>query len=334
MKCMICGRNKGKRTCRLHNGGTVCSLCCATVRTVDQCGECPHFKEAERYRNGRIRQGHRPEFTVRIDERVEKETDRALQQIELGYGVAEAEARIRQLYREDPDLWCTQYAMGVVYLAHGDAERAAVHFEQAVTTDPYFAEAHYNLSACHQQSVEPLKAIRSLQAARDVAKPGTGIHTKANARLRELADVVRRTEGVGMKTFLQAGEVFDRGVASMDKGDFRQAIIEFRESLRIRPNAPQPYGNLGICFGKLGMKERAMAMLDRALEIDPTYEPAMWNRDGIGKSGESGADVDVTSIQYSAARYLEEKERAKGGDGASGGSVSALLDRLRRQNRQ
>ncbi len=82
------------------------------------------------------------------------------------------------------------------------------------------------------------------------------------------------------------------------------------------------------------MKERAMAMMDRALEIDPKYKPAMWNRECVEKMGESGTDADITSIQYSAARYLEEKERANGGDHVGGGPASTLLDSLRRQTRR
>jgi len=270
---------------------------------------------------------------MRIDERVEAETDRALQQIELGYGMDEAKARIRELYRKDPDLCCTQYAMGVVHLTEDDPERAAAYFEQAVTTNPFFAEAHFNLSTCYQRSLELFKAIRSLQTARDVAEPGTRTYAEVDSRLRELASTIRQTEGVGMETFLEAGEAFDRGVASTDKGDFRQAIIEFQDSLRIRPGRPQPYGNLGICFAKLGMKEQAIAMLDRALEIDPAYEPARWNREGIEELTEPGTNADLTSIQYTAARDLEERERANGGDGASAGPASEILDRLRRQGR-
>ena len=331
MKCAICGKNRGKRACRLQHGVSICPTCCATFRTVDQCGKCPHFQQAEKYRKEQMRQGRRPEVTMRIDRRVEDETDRALHQIEAGYGLPEAEERIRQLYRGNPDLWCTQFAMGVLHLRDDDPEQAAAYFEQAATTDPYFAEAHFNLATCHRQRLEVFKSIRSLQTARDVAEPGSQTRARANAMLRELADDVKRTEGVSMGVFLEAGDAFDRGVASMDEGDFRQAIVEFQESLRIRPKAAQSYGNLGICYGKLGMMDRAVAMLDRAIEIDPAYEPAKWNREAIELMGESGADADLTSIQYSAARLLEREEQANGADGTSSGPVSALLDRLRRQ---
>jgi tetratricopeptide (TPR) repeat protein len=149
--------------------------------------------------------------------------------------------------------------------------------------------------------------------------------------LRELEDTIRQHEGVSLERFLEAGDAFDCGVENMEKGAFRQAVIDFRESLRIKPDAPQAYGNLGICYGKLGMKDQALAMLDRALEIDPDYEPARWNRAGIDKLTEPDADVEVASIQYSAARHAESEERAQGRTGARAGPVTRLLNYLRHQ---
>jgi len=330
MKCPLCGKKKGKRGCPLHDGASICSLCCAIVRTVEQCEDCSHFKQAEQYRKEQVRQGHAPEFIMRIDDEVEAQVDQALQAIERGR-LEQGEARIRELYRENDDLSCTQYAMGVVHLSREEPKQAAVYFQQAVKTYPYFAEAHFNLSACYRQILEINKSLRCLIEARDLAERGGALHARASSMLREFEDTILQHEGVSLERFLEAGDAFDRGVANMEKGVFRQAVIDFRESLRIKPNAPQAYGNLGICYGKLGMKDQALAMLDRALEIDPDYEPAKWNRAGIDKLTDPEADVEVASIQYSAARQTEDEERAQGRTGATAGPVTRLLNHLRHQ---
>lgn len=330
MKCPLCCKAKGKRVCALHDGAAICPLCCATVRTVEQCENCTHFQEAEGYRRQRMRQGNVPDFIMRIDEEVEDQVDQALQAIERGRR-KEGEAQIRKLYRENDDLSCTQYAMGVVHLSREDPERAAVYFQQAVKTYPYFAEAHFNLSACYRKMLEVNKSLRCLIRARDAAERGGALHTRASSMLCEFEDSIRRHEGVSLEQFLEAGDAFDRGVANMEKGAFRQATIDFRESLRIKPMSPQAYGNLGICLARLGMKDDALAMLDRALEIDPDYEPAKWNRAGIDELADPKTDVTVASIQYSAARNAEDKERAKDSTGAKAGPVTKMLNRLRRQ---
>lgn len=330
MKCPLCGKTKGKRVCALHDGAAICPLCCATVRTVEQCEDCTHFQAAEGYRRERVRQGHVPDFIMRIDEEVEDQVDQALQAIERGR-LEEGEAHIRELYRENDDLSCTQYAMGVVHLSREEPEQAAVYFQQAVKTFPYFAEAHFNLSACYRQMLEINKSLRCLIEARDLAERGGMVHTRASSMLREFEDSIRRHEGVSLEQFLEAGDAFDRGVANMEKGAFREAIIDFRESLQIKPMSAQSHGNLGICLAKLGRKDEALAMLDRALKIDPDYEPARWNRAGIDELADPEADVAVTSIQYSAARHAEDEERAQGRTSDKAGPVTKLLNRLRRQ---
>jgi tetratricopeptide (TPR) repeat protein len=43
-------------------------------------------------------------------------------------------------------------------------------------------------------------------------------------------------------------------------------------------NHVQSYGNLGLCYAFLGKKQEALAAFDKALTIDPKYEPAITNR--------------------------------------------------------
>ena len=78
------------------------------------------------------------------------------------------------------------------------------------------------------------------------------------------------------------------------------------------------------------MKDRAHAMFDKALEIDPDYEPAKWNRRTVDALAE-GKDVGMVSIQYGAARYLEEEARAKAGAKAAAAPAPGLVNALRRR---
>ncbi len=43
---------------------------------------------------------------------------------------------------------------------------------------------------------------------------------------------------------------------------------------------------MGICYAKLGQKAKAMAAFDKAIELDPSYEPAIINRMEIATLGE------------------------------------------------
>ncbi len=71
----------------------------------------------------------------------------------------------------------------------------------------------------------------------------------------------------------------------------------------------ESYGNLGLCYAQLGRKTEALAALDKALEIDPQYEPAIVNRSLI-ESLDKGKKLEqkgFMSIDYYKDYPLKKK---------------------------
>jgi tetratricopeptide (TPR) repeat protein len=66
---------------------------------------------------------------------------------------------------------------------------------------------------------------------------------------------------------------------------------------------------MGLCYAKLGKKEQAIAALDRALEINPRYEPAIVNREMISglKEGEEIPDGPIETLDYSKDYEAKKK---------------------------
>lgn len=64
----------------------------------------------------------------------------------------------------------------------------------------------------------------------------------------------------------------------MNNNKWEHAISLFQQCIQYCQRHPQSYGNMGICYGKLGQKALALKALDMALELDPNYEPAIVNR--------------------------------------------------------
>lgn len=79
-------------------------------------------------------------------------------------------------------------------------------------------------------------------------------------------------------------------------------LVRARVALTER-HAPS-HGNMGLCYAKLGNKAKALAELDRALEIDPQYEPAMANRVVVERM-EEGCPMSFASFQ--SIEYSKER---------------------------
>jgi len=63
------------------------------------------------------------------------------------------------------------------------------------------------------------------------------------------------------------------GSLYLRKGDLNQAVAEFREALRLRPNSASICYNLGLAFPKQNKDDEAANEFHRALAIDSRFRP-------------------------------------------------------------
>ncbi|MBK3774436.1 tetratricopeptide repeat protein [Azospirillum sp. YIM DDC1] len=94
------------------------------------------------------------------------------------------------------------------------------------------------------------------------------------------------------------------GVAEAQSGAHAAAAALIARSLRLRPDAAAPWGNLGGALRVLGAAERADAVLTRALALDPALADALTN---LGSVRHALADHPA------ALAWLERAERLRPG---------------------
>ena len=275
-KCPVCNRAKGKRGCRFHEMKTVCPRCCADIRNAD-CAPCSYYSAAEKYQAEKYQKSGGRSFVVEIDEKIEKQVDQALGDIEENR-LINAESSLTPLLKAYPDNHYVNYGMGAYYAFKGKNKEAIHHFKKAVEGFPYFVEAHYNLGVAYQKEIDIANLVRSFREVVRLGDPDDFIVTEAKEMLASIERMVRDVNGSDLDTFIKAQKIFEKGVQLMENGKWEQAIDAYEESLTLNTSTPQPHGNLGLCYARLGRKEDAIKSLDRALEIDPNYELALVNR--------------------------------------------------------
>jgi tetratricopeptide (TPR) repeat protein len=64
----------------------------------------------------------------------------------------------------------------------------------------------------------------------------------------------------------------------MEMREWEKAIDAYKESLARNASTPQAYCNMGLCYTRMGKKEAAIKAFDKALAVDPDYEPAIANK--------------------------------------------------------
>ncbi len=274
-KCTICNQSKGKRKCEIHDGRLICPRCCGETRG-DQCEGCRYYQNSIKYQENKEKALNRKKFAIDLNQEITQEIDRAMALVEKGE-LSTAETILDELMQAHPKHQMVLYGMGVFFAMQGQYEKAIEYLKDAVQVFPFFVEAHYNLAIAYRSTFDIANMIKASRKVLELAEPGTEFCVNAQDMIHTMEESLRK-EGISINAFISGQDEFDRGISLMEKGDYKSAIKGFERSIQWHPNLPQPYGNIGICHGKLGNRQAALSAFEKALEIDSTYEPAIINK--------------------------------------------------------
>jgi tetratricopeptide (TPR) repeat protein len=304
MKCVLCHERKGKRDCKLNSGQFICSPCCADTRRTE-CAGCSYYETSLAYQ--REKQIRRKTFANEILPDVDDRCDEALVLIEQG-AISQGQALLEDLRRQHPNYHMVIYGIGVCHGMRNEVDEAIACFERAVEIFPAFAHAQYNLGESYGGKFDIENAVRAYEAA--IAADGSDgeVGQLARKRLDEVKAIVE-TSGVSLSTHLRNRRIFDRGFVALQEQRFEAAIDSFTQVVATENNHVQSYGNMGIAYARIGNRQKALECLNKALEIDPEYEPALVNRLVVErlKDGEALPGFDQRELNY----YSEFKLRGK-----------------------
>lgn len=308
-KCPLCSKGKARRKCRRNNDELICSKCCAESRDTT-CEGCQYFDQANQYEA--IKNQKKKHFIIEINEELEDTIDKALALIERGK-IREGEEILQKLMILHPEYYMLNYAMGVVHGMKDEHDQAIDFFTKATDAFPYLQEAHFNKGEAYRRKLDIYNAVNSFRDVIEIGDPQDETVVRAREFISEVESQIMETNGISLDRYFEAHEVFENAFSLMEKKEWQKAIVAFLKCIQLNKNHPQSYGNLGLCYGKVGQKENAINAFNKALEIDPDYEPAMVNKT-IFESLKDGEQLDqgsFESIDYYKDYSMKKKSYAK-----------------------
>lgn len=222
------------------------------------------------------------------EEPIDVQVDQALALLDVGH-MGEGRRLIERLGRKHAGNSRVQYCLGVLAAKQERYEDAARWFEKTVKTTPDDIEAHYNLAVAYQKLRDYTHMALAFQYVIDHGEPGSLTVKHAVKTLSEMENRLREKEGIGIEAFLEGHMCFQKGLENMAAKDWNAAVASFRSAIDAHPKNIQSYGNLGICYAILGKRKEALDALDKALELDPGYQPARLHRDKVATLKEGDA---------------------------------------------
>ncbi len=208
--------------------------------------------------------------------------------------------RVVKRYPNSTEGWL---GLGLALAWNGDKEEGYQAIRRSVELDPTRVEAWHAMASVADMLGYSLEAWDSIRTARRLAEEqNSPPETRRGLEVTEAAiyqGLQRLAKEMGVDLFSEEGrtllrevyEAFNDGVRALRERDNARAVASFQRVVELAPNNPRAWGNLGVALAFLGKYDEAEAALQKALDIDPTYEPARLNLAHLRNAREQG-DLD------------------------------------------
>lgn len=230
-----------------------------------------------------------------------------------------ARRRLEKLNNIYPDNELIYFAIGVTYFFQRNNKKAEHCFKRAIEIDPEYSEAHFNLGALYKLELGLYKSVIHFRKVCEFSDD-TELVKKAERILAAYENTLKESDGTGLNTFLKAHETFTLAFAELEQKNWKLAIETFKKVLGIVPDHLASLGNIGMSYGQLAQYTKAITYLDRALEIDPEYEPAIINKAQYSflQDGETPPEAETVVTNYgkliSLKRLMKPPTAPRGGE--------------------
>ncbi len=307
-KCPKCGIGKARRNCPREGNVQICSECCASIRDSD-CGDCIHYASVLQYENRRtstLPEGH---FIMEINPEVQSAVNTALEFLQKGL-TQKAMTLLTGLLDNHPRNHDVTFGIGVVHAFQEKHEKAIAWFDKAIAIYPYSVESHYNKAVAYQKMLDLPNCIRAYQKVVAIGDPADDEVGQARSFIASISAAIWKNERLTLEVYLDSSDLFNQAFESMERSEWQAALDGFHASAALNQRNAPCQGNMGLCYMYLGRKAEALAAFDRALEIDPGYQPARSNRIIVEKleEGVPMSDIASKTVNYGMEKFEEERQ--------------------------
>ena len=291
----------------INANALICPKCCAKTRS-SVCEGCVFYDEAKKYEENKTidvkkktkedeQKETDPKFTIYFDPKIDDAVDDALMIVEKN--IDEAQRKMIKLLYKYPDYHAVQYGMGVIRILQNKDDEALRYFEKAIKDNQIFVEAWFNKGNIHQRRLEIKEMIEAYRNVIEFGEPKDKPVQHAQIIISDLEKSTKK-DGLTLDEYLSLMDIYKEAFANLEEGYYEDAINGFKHVIAKFPTHVQSYGNLGLCYGILGLKKEALKNFDKAIELDPKYEPAITNRKVVAslKEGEKLPDSSALSVDY------------------------------------
>jgi len=196
----------------------------------------------------------------------------------------EAIAYYQQALQTNPNYAETQFCLANTLLQKGKVDEAIHHFMYALRINPDYAQAHNGLGSALLRKGKVEEAAGHFQKALQINPDYAQAHYNLGTILLKkgrVDDAIAHYQHALQNNPDYAQAHYNLGNILLEKGRVDEAITHYQHALQNNPDYAEAHVNLGNILLQKGRMDEATAHYQHALQIDPDCAPAHVNLGGI-----------------------------------------------------
>lgn len=174
------------------------------------------------------------------------------------------------------------FGLGLVCAMTNRIEESFQLFNRTVELYDTDESYWYNLGIAAVHTGRINRAVQAFERCSELGRKGRELKREVEEQIRLLRQVITDLQKEWGKQFardeiIRHEDLFARGVAAMEHGEYTRAVELFREAVTVNDRHCQSWTNLGASLVQLGELEEGEQALRQALMVDPDYEFAVAN---------------------------------------------------------
>jgi len=129
---------------------------------------------------------------------------------------------------------------------------------------------------------------------------------EAKDLLGDFEKITYKETGLELNDYIASLKKFNHAFDLMENRQWKKAIAGYKEGIAINSTPPPAFGNMALCYAHLNENKKAMEAFDKAIALDPTYEPAVINKEILKRTIAIGQTFSETQPHAKTIEYMKD----------------------------
>ena len=239
---------------------------------------------------------------------------KAYLQFQNGAAIETVAGQFNQALSLDPNFWEAQYNLGVIYFNYDQYGRALSQFEKVSSQNPNFYKPYYGMGMIYFLQRNYSKALENYQRVLQLSP-------EHDRTLYYLGRIYVRMDSVtkGLQYLNKSAELnpnyppthYHIGMANMERGWYKSAVQAFKNTIKLDPENYLAHNSLGECFYRLQRYDEAIFEYQRAAAIKIDFSTAYFNIGNTHYKRGALQEIVDSYLEILETRYSRETENSQ-----------------------